>query len=348
MLRRRASFLECAWGSITAEHAIGDVLQMIKGGTYNALISELRVYLAVGAKDKYDIGKKRLPSVTFCGTFLEKRRTDCIKQYNELVVFDVDHLEGAALLDAKRKLQCEPSVLALWTSPSSAGLKGLVPLRYDLSDNSIAIPLRHKAAFRKLSARFREDYNVLLDPSGSDVTRLCFLSSDPELIQKSDVEPMPIVDVDVLQAPLPERAMQRTSQPAAHHAPAVERSRLNCSDGKNSASNRNLMRSITKYLAKRNLSITTTFDMWVSVAFAIADSFTYDIGEAYFLRLCRLDGSRHDEEGSKRLLLSCYMDSRGEVSMGTIVYLAQKQGYKMRNGVEGSTEEGMRQADPTY
>jgi hypothetical protein len=64
------------------------------------------------------------------------------------------------------------------------------------------------------------------------------------------------------------------------------------------------------------------------VAFAVANTFTHDVGERYFLRLCRLDGTNHDEVGSKKLLRYCYLNSRGKITFRTIIRFAILNGYK--------------------
>jgi hypothetical protein len=88
------------------------------------------------------------------------------------------------------------------------------------------------------------------------------------------------------------------------------------------------MGSIVTYLTKRQISITASYDRWVRVALAIADTFTYDVGKKYYLDLCRLDGGAHDEDGSIRLLESCYNNSHGKITFGTIRHFAQGHGYK--------------------
>ena len=106
--------------------------------------------------------------------------------------------------------------------------------------------------------------------------------------------------------------------------------------GKNLPQNRNTMKSITKYLSKRHLSITPDYEKWYRVAYAVANTFTFDIGEKYYLTLCRLDGALHDEEQSKYLLYYSYENSKGEITFSTIVYLAKQLGYKDKGGTEGA------------
>jgi len=95
------------------------------------------------------------------------------------------------------------------------------------------------------------------------------------------------------------------------------------------------MHLIIKYLSKRNLSITNSYSDWYKVALAIANSFTYDIGEKYFLRLSKLDVNKYDEQKCRTLLKYCYENSKGKFNFGTIVYLAIKVGYIYKNSNRG-------------
>lgn len=67
---------------------------------------------------------------------------------------------------------------------------------------------------------------------------------------------------------------------------------------------------------------------WFCVAMAIVTAFNYDVGEKYYLRLCRLDGPKHDEKASQLMLQYCYEHSNFDITLGTLVYLAQRKGYK--------------------
>ncbi|MCX5844622.1 MAG: hypothetical protein NT022_12915, partial [Deltaproteobacteria bacterium] len=115
----------------------------------------------------------------------------------------------------------------------------------------------------------------------------------------------------------------------------TERNILLNPQGKNAAQDRATIRSITKFLTKHKKSITHSYPNWYRVAFAIANTFTHDIGEEYFLRLCRLDGIKHDEIQSKNLLRYCYETSKNEISFKTVVYLAREEGFKVLGGSEG-------------
>jgi hypothetical protein len=61
--------------------------------------------------------------------------------------------------------------------------------------------------------------------------------------------------------------------------------------------------------------------------------------EALFLKLCRLDGARHDEEKSERLIFEAYAKTNHEVGFGTIIYLAREKGLNI-NSKDGSSNQG--------
>ena len=70
------------------------------------------------------------------------------------------------------------------------------------------------------------------------------------------------------------------------------------------------------------------YDKWYRVAFAISNTFTHDIGEKYFMKLCELDGDNHNEIESKNLLVNCYETTGGDIKFQSIYHYAQELGYK--------------------
>jgi hypothetical protein len=60
---------------------------------------------------------------------------------------------------------------------------------------------------------------------------------------------------------------------------------------------------------------------------AIANTFTYDIGEKYFLKLSSLDSTKFNEKECKNFLTNCYESRSGSINFSTIVFFANKKGY---------------------
>lgn len=333
LIHKKVSFQENAWTPLDAEFTIKEVLDFVKKGRYASEITHLRTYFNDGDTEKYDSFKKRLPGVTFCATFNEKRKRDDLKDYNQLIVIDIDKLSQEEFISVKEQLLKDDFISCFWESPSQKGIKGIVQLDYNFSLNESDINISHKFAFDNLVAYFFKNYGINLDISGSDITRLCFLSYDPNLVLKEFSKPFPVEKPTLTAKQFQRVAKERPEQElkTVHKKP---KSIFLNPQGKNSPHDRATIQSIIKFLKKRDKSITYNYQNWYRVAFAIANSFTFDIGQEYYLRLCRLDGTKHDEIQSQNLLRYCYENSKGEITFNTIVYLAKKEGYKDTGGSE--------------
>jgi hypothetical protein len=87
------------------------------------------------------------------------------------------------------------------------------------------------------------------------------------------------------------------------------------------------MQAIVKYLEKREISITYSYVEWYKVAMAIANSFTFDIGERYFQRLSSFDKNKYDTSNCTNFLINCYESRTGAIKFSTIVFLAVEKGF---------------------
>lgn len=329
IISKKVSFQPNAWSSIEREVGIGEVIKDIKRGKYAVEVSKLRVYLRNDEKEKYDIHKKRLPGVTFCANFNGNRKKELIKTYHRLIVLDIDKLDTEELQRVKNLLESDKYVFAFWLSPSENGLKGLISLQYNFLIEKYGIDFAHKYAFEQVTTYFKDKHSIDLDTSGSDTTRLCFLSFDSGLLFKSSVIPFPIDQPKEETTTLFDEPKGPKKKAAKLRYSGSKDVLLN-PKGKNDQKDRKTLVNIIKFLKKKNISITSTYEDWYRVAYAIANSFTHDIGEKYFLSLCELDGVNHDEIQSKDMLMYCYQNSKGSIKFNTIVFLATIKGYKIK------------------
>ena len=328
-ISKKVSFQSNAWSSIEREISIEQVMGDIKIGRYAKEIQKLRCYLNNDEKDKYDMQKKRLPGVTFCGNFNGNRKKELIKTYHKLVVLDIDKLDNEELKRVKNILEYDEYVFTCWVSPSEHGIKGLIYLEYKFEIDKYGIDLAHRHAFKQITEYFKNSYSIELDTSGSDTTRLCFLSYDPNLLFKSAIVPFPIDDTYIDNS-FSHKQPSKPQKGAVIKQYIRSKDVLNNPKGKNNQGDRKTLHNIIKFLKKKNISITSTYENWYRVAYAIANSFTHGIGERYFLSLCELDGANHDETQSKNMLLYCYQNSRGKIKFNTITFLARKKGFQIR------------------
>jgi len=212
-LEKTVSFQESATSSISKEMSVSQVLNDIKTGKYSFQINKLRELLSNNLFDNYVNEKKKLPAVTFCGTFNGIRKREFIKEYNQILVIDIDKLDEQEFERVKSIVESEEFVFASWISPSQNGIKGLISLSFKSDVNSTDIELidiRHKIAFKQIQEYYSEKYNINIDSSGSDTTRLCFFSLDPELKIKNEYKQFEIEEIE-FQVPISIKTKERTS-----------------------------------------------------------------------------------------------------------------------------------------
>ncbi len=292
-------------------------LDDIKDGKYKYVIERCRKFTAENNHDKYKDLKIKLPIVTFCGTFVDGRKLANLHSYNNIMILDIDYLQKESVESIKKVLENDKYIFSVWLSPSGNGLKALVKIE--------SSPEEHKASFDSLKQYFLDKYKIELDNSGSDVTRLCFVSWDNDLYINKNSE----IYADKLEIA---RAVSKTDNKKnkVPKSKSLTKSAY-ATEGLNNREHKKMILLIIKYLKRKNISITSSFDEWFRVAIAIASTFSYDLGEKYYLSLCELDGAKHDELESINILKYCYnnrkLDAPSAISFGTLIYYAKQKGF---------------------
>ena len=191
---RVASATSTACTTITLADAVAE----IAGGRHQSITEEIRAtYLAnqaidpKSAKPSIAALKRTLPGFLFSGVFTE-RRAGGLVQHSGLIVADLDEL-GANLSRVANLAKDDPHAVVYFTSPSGDGMK----IVYRCA------PTDHAAAFRSMDAHVRSRYGIAPDPSGKDVSRLCFLSHDPAAVVNDGAVPLPAVAATTVSKPVP-------------------------------------------------------------------------------------------------------------------------------------------------
>jgi hypothetical protein len=183
------SMVESATETTTRDIGIDQVLTAIRTGGKKLLlqIDQIRDKLRYGdatAKKLAGELKKQLPAVMWSGTF-SQRANDKLMKHSGLLCADLDSL-GAQMVDVREKLQKSPHVVAAFLSPSGDGLKAVFRVPADAT--------KHEGSFRAIEKHIKELTAVQIDKSGKDVSRLCFVSYDPDLYLNEnaiEIEPLP-------------------------------------------------------------------------------------------------------------------------------------------------------------
>lgn len=148
------------------------IIKDIKEGRYKADIENIRALIQSGATDKADKLKKQLPAFTPSTTFKGGRKAELLDQYSGFVHLDFDKLSEVQLNTAFQEIARNPYTFACFRSPSGNGLKVFVEV------NSGAE--QHDNAYREVQMHYEKMLGIDSDPKCKDITRLCFVSDDPE------------------------------------------------------------------------------------------------------------------------------------------------------------------------
>ena len=149
---------DCTYSTVTA------VLKRFREP--NKLIDQVR-----NEKDpkKQEELKGSLPAVVFQGKF-SRRKNSALIQSSGFMILDFDCKSGDESKAVYEKIKDDPHFYAIFRSVRGVGYKALVRIPAVNSD------AEYKQYFYSMKDRYPE-----LDDSGKDISRLCFITSDPEM-----------------------------------------------------------------------------------------------------------------------------------------------------------------------
>ena len=150
-----------------------ELIRIIKSKEHKPIVDSIR---AAPDKDTRSRLKSRLPAVTASGRF-SKRAASALVAHSGILIADIDLEDNAQLIESEQmravrvQLCADSNTHFLFESPSG-GLK--VGFKIEATDIDT-----HKNAFVSVRDFLSENYGLLSDEACKDVSRLCFLSHDP-------------------------------------------------------------------------------------------------------------------------------------------------------------------------
>lgn len=176
----KLTFYESVRLTTGSKITLQETLVSIKDNTYRDVITLGRNALEIGDMAQYEDVKSHLPAVTFSGYFEGAHKAENIKKYTNLIIVDIDDVTKVQALKIRKKVSNNRHTLAIWLSPSARGVKILIKI-----DGN---PKVHKHWFNSVMYYLEEEFELEIDKSGSDVSRLCYLSHDPDIYINPDSE----------------------------------------------------------------------------------------------------------------------------------------------------------------
>lgn len=161
-----------------------EMLNRIKNGYYAEAINPIRKLIEEGKRKEADALKAKLVAFTASGRVDGKRNNDNIKDYAKQLVIDYDKVPQDRMYELKTKIcQCT-FTYACFNSPSGQGFKVFVRVDSDAA--------HHREAFIQVQKVYEQFTNAKIDASGKDISRLCFVSYDPQLYYQPNATIFPV------------------------------------------------------------------------------------------------------------------------------------------------------------
>lgn len=145
---------------------IDSFLEGVQSGRWQDIALEVR---NAPTKEIKDLKKKTAPLVTPSGSFSE-RKVDCLRKHSGFIAIDIDNLNDPAAV--KERIGANHYFYSAFISISGNGLCLIIKI-----DST-----RHLDAFNGIAAYLYNEYQLIVDQSGKDVSRARFVSYDPFLL----------------------------------------------------------------------------------------------------------------------------------------------------------------------
>ncbi len=212
-------------------------------------------------KEKRGLLKKKLYSITFSGTF-EQRKKECLIQHSGFICIDVDNVENVE--ETKKIINADPYTYSSFISVSGNGLAFLIKIE----------PEKHLESFLAIEQYWFKK-GITIDRQCKDVSRLRYVTYDPELyiFEKSLVWDIPYIK--------PSEPKRKTEKPQRKN---YVRHTTNTAE---------LVELVVSRIESTHTNITQNYDDWIAIALALNAEFGRG-GEEWYHRISAID-SRYNE-----------------------------------------------------
>lgn len=233
------------------------------------------------------IEKTAVPGVTPSGTFSYRSAGNLI-QHSGVLALDFDAKDNEHF--PPDEISADPHCFAMHRSISGFGWVVYVRIEPD----------RHADAYLALERHFANQYKVIADPSGKDVTRFRFVSYDPDLYQNSAAK--------VWKKYLPKKEVMPAGKIFVHTENDIEH--------------------IINQLRSRGLNIAEAYHDWVRIGIALAAGYG-ERGREYFHSISSIS-TKYDREKCDAKYTNLLKTGSGKVTIATLFWLAQLHGIETK------------------
>jgi len=276
---------------------IVSILNDIKLGKYKEEISKVRLAKTKQEKTTF---KTLLPAFTASGIFNGSRTENSLINHSGLLQIDVDN--DLTAISNKNKIYSDKFIYCGFISPSGNGLKLIVKIS--------PVKEKHKMYFNALCKYLDNTYNFQTDKSVKDISRLLFVSYDPELYINENSEIFTEYET-------PEENKVIKASVKHEHTPV---NRATPPDKDKTAD----VEKVLIEIENKQLDITQGYDNWLKIGFALSEYFG-ESGREYFHRISRFYPD-YDKDATNAQFDECLKQRRKGVNIESLFYYAKQYG----------------------
>lgn len=285
----------------TREIGILDFLDTVKDPPAE-LAQKIHAIRTEQNKDKRSELKNSLPAVSISANFPDRRHAKSAGTLTGLIQIDID--KSADPIAMKQKICADPHTLACFISPTETGVKVIVrtdPQATDADGQTWKLN-EHKSIYANAERYYKQHFDVDIDSSCSDISRVMFYSHDPEIYINLDAKPLQEIkqhdNVVILEK------IEKQSKPRAKRIP----------------------KKVLDIVEQIELSGQS---LHYDARFKIGMSFVNEYGEQgreLFHRISR-NHENYNAEKFNAKLDELMRSSRGEISIGSFFHIAKEHGF---------------------
>ena len=272
--------------SSTKTTPIDIFLHDIKEGKWQDQVLQIRT---IKDHDQRQNSKKKMPYVTISGWFSKDRKIAELTRHTGFIGMDIDdipqELEGIRVL-----LSSDPYVYSIFTSISGTGLCVIFKIDGE----------RHSDAYDGIADYLIRNYQIIVDPSGRDVSRARFVSFDPDLYLN-------------------------------HHALTFKKYLPKPKKRKITSTIfvKTEFDSVINEMVKANVSCVEDYRDWLSIGFGLADQFG-EAGREYFHSLSSCS-QKYERSMCDKQYTHCLRSNgnTGKITIATIYWFAKQAGINI-------------------
>jgi hypothetical protein len=260
-------------------------IEGVRTGKWQDIVLQVR---ATADKDERDKKKKSAPLVTVSGSF-SARKDEALRAHSGFIAIDIDNIENPE--ETKKLIAADAYIYAAFTSISGHGL--CLIIRIDGT--------RHLDAFNGIASYLYNEYQLIVDQSGKNVSRARFISYDPWIIINTKAV--------LFKKYLPKKKEQKLARVAVIKTD---------------------FDAMIAAMDRKGLNLCEDYSDWIQIAYALVSEFG-EGGRDYFHTLSS-HSSKYNSDDCNAQYTAClknHSESKGKRStIATLYYHAKKNGIE--------------------